>query len=253
MLEHGGRLIQAVARYGIPLVDWLDLSTGINPDGWPVPALPPEVWQRLPEDGDGLEAAARAYYGTDSLLLVAGSQAAIQTLPQLRVSGRVGVIHPGYAEHAHAWRRARHSVLAVSTEQLNDAVPQLDVLVLIHPNNPTGALLPLEQMLDWHVQLASRGGWLMVDEAFIDATPPASLARYSDRPGLIVLRSLGKFFGLAGARVGSVLAERALLDRLAERLGPWTVTGPSRHIATRALADQPRCKRGPAGWSPTRT
>jgi cobalamin biosynthetic protein CobC len=243
MLEHGGRLRQAAARYGIPLADWLDLSTGINPNGWPVPPIPATAWSRLPEEEDGLEAAARAYYGTDSLLPVAGSQAAIRAVPRLRVPGRVGIIHPGYAEHAHAWRAAGHEVALVAPEALTAGPPPLgrgvgwNVLVLIHPNNPTGARFALPQLLDWHARLVARGGWLVVDEAFIDATPDHSLASHTAHPGLIVLRSLGKFFGLAGARVGFVLAEAEFLDRLRSLLGPWTVAAPSRWAARQALAD----------------
>ena len=81
MLEHGGRLRRAAQRYGIPLDDWLDLSTGINPHAYPVPAVPASAWHRLPEDDDGLETAAAAYYGSAALLPVAGSQPAIQSLP----------------------------------------------------------------------------------------------------------------------------------------------------------------------------
>ncbi len=235
MLEHGGRLIKAAADYGIPLADWLDLSTGINPNGWPVPNLPPAVWQRLPEDDDGLIEAARDYYGARHALAVAGSQAAIQALPYLRPPGRVGVVAPGYAEHAHAWARAGHTVIPV-----DPAAPlpgDLDVLVLIHPNNPTGQTYAPEALLEWHERLVTHNEWLVVDEAFMDSTPAGSLAAHSHRPGLIVLRSLGKFFGLAGARVGFVLAETALLERLRERLGPWTLNGPARYIATQALRD----------------
>ncbi len=239
MLEHGGRLRQAAARYGIALSDWLDLSTGINPNGWPVPAVPADAWSRLPEDDDGLTEAACSYYGTHALLPVAGSQAAIQALPQLRAPGRVAVIHPGYAEHAQAWRRAGHGVTPVTAEELDHAATRADVLVLIHPNNPTGARFATEQLLDWHARLSARGGWLIVDEAFMDATPEHSLAPHCPRPGLIVLRSLGKFFGLAGARVGFVLAEPELLRRLNAQLGPWTVCGPAREAATLALQDRP--------------
>lgn len=239
MLEHGGRLQQAAARYGIPLADWLDLSTGINPNGWPVPPLPQAAWARLPEDEDGLTEAACTYYGVPTLLPVAGSQAAIQALPQLRAPCRVAVVHPGYAEHAHAWRRAGHAVTPVAAQDLDHAVARSDALVLIHPNNPTGARFTREQLLDWHAKLTARGGWLVVDEAFMDATPGESFARFCPRPGLIVLRSLGKFFGLPGARVGFVLAEPPLLDRLRAQLGPWTVTTPSRWVATQALADFP--------------
>ena len=238
MLEHGGGLRAVAERYGIPLSDWLDLSTGINPQGWPVPPVPGTVWQRLPEADDGLEAAAAAYYGAESLLPVAGSQAAIQALPRLRAPGRVGVLNPSYAEHAHAWRRAGHQVELLPADSLGAAIAQLDTLVLAHPNNPTGVRFPPELLLDWRARLAARGGWLVVDEAFMDATPEGSLVNHVGLPGLIVLRSLGKFFGLAGARVGFVLAESVVLEGLREQLGPWTVTGPSRWVATRALSDR---------------
>jgi len=236
LLEHGGRLRRAAADYGIPLADWLDLSTGLNPEGWPVPPIPSAAWARLPEDDDGLIEAARDYYGARHALAVAGSQAAIQALPRLRPPGRVGVVAPGYTEHAHAWAAAGHTVIPIG----RDAPPpdDLDVLVLIHPNNPSGQRYELETLLAWHERLAARGGWLVVDEAFMDCTPEFSLAAYSHRPGLIVLRSLGKFFGLAGARVGFVLAEAALLERLRDLLGPWTLNGPARHVATLALCDR---------------
>ncbi len=238
MLKHGGRLREAAARYGVPIEEWLDLSTGINPEGFPAPPLPPSAWSRLPEDEDGLEAAARAYYGADPLLAVAGSQAAIQALALLRGPCRVAIVTPGYAEHAYAWRRAGRVVAAVPAADLGNAARYVDVLVVINPNNPTGDRFPPETLLDWHARLAARDGWLVVDEAFIDPTPAESLAPYSTRPGLIVLRSLGKFFGLAGARVGFVLAESSWLHRLGEHLGPWTVAAPSRWAAMFALANR---------------
>lgn len=235
MLEHGGRLRRAAQDYGIPLSDWLDLSTGINPHAWPVPAIPPAAWQRLPEDNDGLEAAAAAYYGTNELLPVAGSQPAIQALPGLIPGERVTVLAPTYAEHPHAWRN-RH-VRACGADAIDAAVADTDVLLLVQPNNPSGAQFPRAQLLDWHTRLAARGGWLIVDEAFIDVDPADSLASAAGRPNLVVLRSLGKFFGLAGARVGFVLAPAGLRQRLAEQLGPWTIGGPARHVARSALAD----------------
>lgn len=238
MLEHGGRLQQAARRYGIAPADWLDLSTGINPNAWPVPDLPAHAWSRLPESDDGLEAAAHAYYGTQSLLPVAGSQAAIQALPLLRGACRVGVLSPSYAEHAQAWQRPGHAIQAVTAAQVDNSLAGLDVLVLVHPNNPTGERFEIQQLIDWHARLAGRGGWLIVDEAFMDATPEASLAPFCPRAGLIVLRSLGKFFGLAGVRVGFVLAPREILQALDEHLGPWAVNGPARAVARLALGDR---------------
>ncbi|MCB1930254.1 MAG: threonine-phosphate decarboxylase [Rhodocyclaceae bacterium] len=238
MLEHGGMLRQAAARYGRPPEAWLDLSTGLNPRGWPVPRIPAWCWSRLPEDDDGLERVARMHYGVDHILPVAGSQAAIQALPRLRPPSLVAVLDPGYAEHVRAWRHAGHVVRACTADRLDEAVARSDVVVLIHPNNPTGARFPLEQLVAWHARLAARNGWLVVDEAFMDATPAHSLCGQGARPGLIVLRSLGKFFGLAGARVGFVVAHPALLGPLRELLGPWHLSAPARWIAAAALADR---------------
>lgn len=239
MLEHGGQLNAAAAHYNIALAQWLDLSTGINPQGWAVPILPADVWNRLPQADDELNDSAQNYYGAPHVLPVAGSQAAILALPLLRAHSRVGVLTPGYAEHAHAWQRAGHTVNALTFNAIPAAIDAVDVLVLAHPNNPTGQRVAREQLLAWHAQLSARGGWLVVDEAFMDTTPEDSLAAATSRDGLIVLRSLGKFFGLAGARVGFVLASPSLLQQLNEHLGPWTLSGPARRIATLALRDQP--------------
>jgi cobalamin biosynthetic protein CobC len=238
MLEHGGRLRLAAQRYGIPQADWLDLSTGIAPYHPPLPAIPADAWTRLPETEDDLEAAARDYYAAADLLAVAGSQAAIQALPRLRRPVRVGVISPCYAEHAAAWQREGHRVVELSEASVSRALDQLDVLVVVNPNNPSGRLLGTRQLLAWHSRLAATGGWLVVDEAFMDCTPQHSLAEHSQLPGLIVLRSFGKFFGLAGARLGFVLGHTGLLRSLASLLGPWTVNGPTRQLGAVLLADQ---------------
>ncbi|KRB10929.1 threonine-phosphate decarboxylase CobD [Lysobacter sp. Root690] len=238
MLEHGGRLLRAARQYGIAVQDWLDLSTGINPVAWPVPEIPARAWHRLPEDDDGLIDVARAYYGAESLWPVAGSQAAIQALPELRAASTVGVLAPGYAEHAQAWRRCGHLVELRGAAELIAQADDFDVIVLIHPNNPGGERFERAALLDLHARLAARGGWLLIDEAFMDATPELSLCGESAREGLIVLRSVGKFFGLAGARAGFVCANEVLLQALRERLGPWTVTGPTRHALRHALTDR---------------
>jgi cobalamin biosynthetic protein CobC len=237
MLEHGGRIRAAAQRYGIPENHWLDLSTGINPNGWPVPAVPAEIWQRLPQDDDGLIAAAQSYYGSTTLLPVAGSQAAIQALPRLRAPCRVAVIAPSYAEHAHAWRQHGHEVVALSAAEILHVGADVQVVLIVNPNNPSGNFFTRAELLCLHEKLAARGGCLIVDEAFMDATPDHSLASACPRAGLIVLRSVGKFFGLAGARAGFVLAEQPLLDTLAAMLGPWPLAAPSRYVVTLALRD----------------
>ena len=157
MLEHGGRLRAAAERYRIPLADWVDLSTGINPRAYPVPPLSPEVWQRLPEAGDGLEAAAAAYYGSAGLLPVAGSQAAIQALPACFAPGRVVTLAPTYAEHPHAWRK--HQVRALPAAAIADAVDSADTLLLVQPNNPDAQRFPRGLLLAWRERLAARASW----------------------------------------------------------------------------------------------
>ena len=241
MLEHGGRLRAAATHYNIPLENWLDLSTGINPHAWPVPALSPAAWQRLPESNDGLEAAAAAYYGNPNLLPVAGSQAAIQWLPTLLPRAVVACISPIYSEHPQAWQRAGHKMRFLQNATLPRALAVATPYILLcNPNNPTADRHPHDIAVDAAHQLKKRGGWLIVDEAFIDPTPEDSLtplAGTSEAPNLIVLRSLGKFFGLAGARVGFIFAATDILTRLNEAMGPWAVSGPGREAARQALQD----------------
>ncbi len=239
MLEHGGRLRRAAQQYGIPLADWIDLSTGINAHSYPVAPIDPVCWNRLPEDDDGLEAAAAAYYGNDRLLVLPGSQAAIQALPALFSPVVVACLSPLYEEHPQAWERCGHKLRRLPNLQRMLAAMTPNVL-LCNPNNPTAQSLPRQTLLDAAQQLRKRGGWLIVDEAFGDAEPEnciASVAGSDDAPNLIVLRSLGKFFGLAGARVGFVFGAPDKLDRLREVLGPWPVSHPSRFVAKRALED----------------
>lgn len=225
MLEHGGKLRAAAQHWHIPLGDWLDLSTGIAPWAYPVPAVPAEVWQRLPEDDDGLEAAAQNYYGAQHLLLLSGSQAGIQTLPRLFPQGRVAIPAPIYNEHPGAWRAAGHE--PVGWHQA------ADYAVVSNPTNPTGQRYPADELL----ARARSVRLLVVDEAFLDAEPDESLIGCG-ADNVVVLRSLGKYFGLAGARVGCAIAAPELLARLNEALGPWTVAHPARWAARHALADR---------------
>lgn len=237
MLEHGGNLNLATKQYGIPLENWLDLSTGINPNNYPASTIPASIWQKLPTEDDGLIEIARAYYDCTSLLPTAGSQAALQILPQLRPPCNVAILSPMYKEHAHAWQRYGHRISSFSC--LADlSVNNMDIVLLCNPNNPTAELFLPHDLLKLHKELASRGGWLIVDEAFMDATPELSISRHTHLEGLFVLRSLGKFFGLAGARVGFLLASQLQLKQAQEILGPWPITGPSRHIAKLALSDR---------------
>lgn len=238
MLNHGGRLNKAAKEFNIPVETWIDLSTGINPNHWPVPAIPSDCFTRLPEDDDGLIEAAQQYYQADNLLPVAGSQAAIQLLPRLREKSKVAVPEVGYAEHAYQWKKTGHDVVFYNAINIETLINDVDVLIVINPNNPTGECYSREQLLHWHQVLQARQGWLIVDEAFIDGTMVAtSMVDLSGQSGFIVLRSVGKFFGLAGVRSGFVFAEQALLEAMNETLGPWSLSGVSRYIVKQALSD----------------
>ena len=262
MLEHGGKLRDAAKRYNIPLKNWADLSTGINPNGWRPETISSDSWGRLPEAEDGLLEAARQYYNCESLLPVAGSQAAIQLLPSLferkefkkkefgskefeakEAKKNVGILNLSYAEHAHAWEKFGHHVISLTPDTIEQNLNELDILLIVNPNNPTGILFPPEKLTAWHNILKNKNGWLIVDEAFMDCTPEYSILPESQlhNPNklnnLIVLRSIGKFFGLAGIRVGFVAAPQNILNKLNELLGPWTISGPARECATQALND----------------
>ena len=241
VVVHGGNLAAARARYGEPAGGWLDLSTGINPNGYPIPPIPSDAWLRLPED-DGLEALAATHYGVrdaNAVLAVAGSQAAIRTLPALLPRGRVGVAQIGYSEYAPAFAHAGHDVVALPEAAfLGDLPDDVRHLVVVNPNNPTARMLSASTLRDWHARLHARGGTLIVDEAFIEALEDGpTLAPLAGAPGLMILRSIGKFYGLAGARIGFVLGPPDLLATLRDALGHWTVNGPARAVVRAALTD----------------
>jgi cobalamin biosynthetic protein CobC len=239
-INHGGNLHQAADLYNIPLKNWMDLSTGINPRSWQPPKIPAFVWQRLPEADDDLLLVAQQYYGCENLLPIAGSQVAIQLLPYYRKCSRIGIVSPCYAEHAYWWRQAGHSVVTIRPDEIDLFIRGLDVLLLSNPNNPDGTQYSVDNLLRWHRQLIKDDGWLIVDEAFIDSTPQQSLLSHNKimPKGLIVLRSIGKFFGLAGIRLGFIAAKSSLLEQIAQQQGPWSVSHPARWLGILALTDQ---------------
>ncbi|RKP53310.1 threonine-phosphate decarboxylase CobD [Pararobbsia silviterrae] len=250
-IPHGGNLTEAAARYGIPRATWLDLSTGINPVGYPVPSIDAQAWLRLPDDDDDLEAVAAHHYGAPRALAVAGTQAAIRMLPSVLPRGRVGIALLTYGEYAPAFGYAGYPVSRFVTPQFGDLAHEaafvlnpgqplpddLLHLVLVNPNNPGAERWSTQIIMDWAAQLAARGGTLIVDEAFVEAMPTLSVAQYVGNDALIVLRSVGKFYGLAGARVGFVLAGARVDRALRTMRGPWSVSGPSRIVTRAALCD----------------
>lgn len=233
---HGGDLTAASAAYGEPVNGWLDLSTGINPLPYLVNPELPLNWGHLPTKAEQFELihTARDYYGIPSSAYVAagpGTQAIIQWLPRLRAKSTVHILSPTYAEHAYCWRLAGHQVHETTEIQ------QADVIIIVNPNNPTGRTFDPDLLISIAEYQASKDGWLIVDEAFADVVPRASAIEHAGRPGLIILKSLGKFFGLAGARLGFLVGDLSVVSEIETALGPWAVSGPSIAAGTRALSD----------------
>ena len=249
VIKHGGNLNKIAAEYGTDPKCWIDLSTGVSPFTYPLGEIPLSAWNQLPQINDGLEAAAKQYYGGFSNpIAVAGSQAAIISLPKiisnkLGYCGTISLPRVGYKEHQYAWSQFEQNshywkVLFYDDFPSGQQIKESDVVLIINPNNPTGKFTSKAKLTVICKQMQEKGGYLIVDEAFVDCTPEISMLSTEKQLGsLIVLRSVGKFFGLAGARVGFVFAAQEVKASLAELLGPWTVTGPARWAMNKALSD----------------
>lgn len=222
--DHGGGLDAAIRQFGGQRADWVDLSTGINPVAYPVPALSEQAWTALPDTGlvDRLHAAARAFWdiphGAD-IIAAPGASALIAQIPRLKSAASVHIPHPTYNEHAASFSNCDWQIQRDGEAQAR---------VLVHPNNPDGRLWTASDV---------KTPFSIIDESFCDVTPENSLVRLAAEPGNIVLKSFGKFWGLAGLRLGFAIGEPALIGQLREMLGPWPVSGVALEVGTRALRD----------------
>ena len=219
--DHGGGIDAAAARFGGARADWLDLSTGINPRPYPLPAFPAEAWTALPDRAAfaALEAAARRFWQVPdgaAVLAAPGASALIARMPAVLTGSRIHIPQPTYNEHARAFAAEGWSV----TDQSPDAT------VVVHPNNPDGRLHPLPGT-----------PFAVIDESFGDVMPEASLIAHSTRPGVLVLKSFGKFWGLAGLRLGFLIGDPVLVAKMATLIGPWAVSGPALLTGAVALDD----------------
>ena len=241
-MKHGGDLTEAMARYGGAPRMWLDLSTGVNPWPWPIPVhLPADIWQRLPSRAgeEALIAAAREAYAVPTgvaIVAAAGTQSLIQWLPHLASGGPVAIVEPTYNEHAPAWRMAGHEVIARA--DLEDLPPAVRHVVVVNPNNPDGRVMSRAALAHIAALVKERGGWLVVDEAFADVEPETSVIELCADLPVVVLRSFGKFYGLAGLRLGFAVAPPEIARQIALALGPWACSGPALKIGAAALDDR---------------
>lgn len=239
---HGGRIDTAALLYPSAPQPWIDLSTGINPIAWPVPRIPLVRYQRLPvaREMAQMTAAAADVYGLPAyaaIVPVPGSEIAIRLLPRMIGYGRVGILTPTYGSHAAAWREAGaevHELVALPDPNIHD----LQTLIVVNPNNPDGRAIARADLAAFAQAWTATGRRLIVDEAFADVRTDVSVLALPELPpGVVVLRSLGKFFGLAGLRVGFVVVREADASAWRQLLGDWPVSGPACEIATLALRD----------------
>ena len=223
--DHGGGLDAAVARYGGTREDWLDLSTGVNPDPYPIPKFSSDAWTALPDQAafERLERSARDFWNvpqTAGCVIANGASSLIARMPELH-PGRAYIPAPTYNEHAAAFARMGRA------EVTN---PDAPIKIVVHPNNPDGRI--------WSRDELAHGALIVVDESFCDVSPELSLINMSDEPNTLVLKSFGKFWGLAGLRLGFAFGDPTLCAALQESLGPWAVSGPALELGADALSNK---------------
>jgi cobalamin biosynthesis protein CobC len=238
-LLHGGNLAAARRLFPGAPEPFIDLSTGINPHSYPVPQLPPDLFARLPEPAeiDRLTAIAAKAYGApspDCVVAAPGTQILLAPVAALVPPGKAAVLGPTYGEFSRAAALAGHTVTEVhDVSRLREA----DLAIVVNPNNPDGRIFGKRELLHL-LEARQHGGLLVIDEAFMEVGPDgASLCSEVGRGGILVLRSFGKFFGLAGVRLGFAVAAPEITARLAAALGPWAVSGPAIAIGHTALGD----------------
>jgi cobalamin biosynthetic protein CobC len=241
-IRHGGNLGRARQLFPRAPEPWIDLSTGINPHSYPHSPIPASAFARLPEPGavETLKEIAATAFGASSaahIVAAPGTQMLMPLLAEIAVrrgATSFGVLSPAYAEHA---RTARMAGLPVTEVSHIEALTAFDYAVVINPNNPDGQVLERLELLSLANAMRKKGGLLVVDEAFIETGYAESIANATTSDSLIVLRSFGKFYGMAGLRLGFAIGHPEIAESLGSRLGPWAVSGPALHIATEALAD----------------
>ncbi|MEP1934637.1 MAG: threonine-phosphate decarboxylase CobD [Roseibium sp.] len=240
-MKHGGDLSHAIERFGGAQADWLDLSTGINPHNYPVPGtFSSDTWTALPSQSalEHLIGAARlAYSLPDHLGLAAGpgTQLLISLLPNLLPYGPVALAAPTYPSHATVWTRDGRKPVELSSVYALPA--DAKIVILVNPNNPDGRLVDVKSLLEIARTLTERGGFLVVDEAFADVVPGGSLLPHIGDENILILRSFGKFFGLAGVRLGFLAGPPEITAAVTAMLESWCLSGPALEIGTTALKD----------------
>jgi cobalamin biosynthetic protein CobC len=243
--HHGGRLGAARAAYAQAPQPWIDLSTGINPRAYPAPRARGLALNRLPDTGElgRLEAVAAGAFGVHDprrVVATGGTEPALRLLPYLLGQKHAVVAGPTYGSHADGWQGAGVPTQVIPDSRLVDSIAQMTAVIVVNPNNPDGRIVSREQLLRLHREAAARGGVLIVDEAFAEVVPESSVASIAgtyEAERLVVLRSFGKFYGLAGLRLGFVVGAPNLMERVRAAIGDWPVSVDALVAGLAAYAD----------------
>lgn len=261
--KHGGNRRETARRYGYQLQDLLDFSANVNPYG-PPPAVYeainealPEI-DRYPDNDDSLKERLAAYYEIrpENILLGNGAADLIYYLADRLRPTRALIPVPSFSEYEWATMASGGVVVrlplerdfGLNTASLREQLPHADLVWLGNPNNPNGSLTSKSVLLS--LVTKAPGTTFLIDEAFMDFVPQARdfslLKEASIRPGLLVLRSLTKFFSLAGLRVGFLVGEKKIIEALEKAKAPWSLNCLALAGAAAALKDlkfAPRSRR----------
>lgn len=251
---HGGNIWPYLKAKGRPLRDKaIDFSANINPLGLPSgikKAILKNIGALLyyPEpDSKGLKSIISAFcdISQSNILLGNGSIELIHLIPRALKTGNALVIGPTFSEYEFALRSSKTKPFFVQALERDDFkiglqkikkfIPKADLIFLCNPNNPTGYLMPKNELLDIFYMCKRYNTTLVIDEAFIDflrnekkATLVAEAAKYSR---LLVIRSLTKFFSLPGLRLGYLVGQRRIIGHISKFQYPWNVNSLAQAIA----------------------
>ncbi len=235
---HGGQIDAAERAFPGAPRPWLDLSTGLNPVPWPVASSLVADLHALPSATAlaALEAAAANAFGTRPAWVAGmpGAEIGLQLLATLDLPRPVRHVAPAYGSYAQAFPGAR----AITAETIADEAALGGTIILGNPNNPDGTVHKPSMLLAAASALSASGGLLIVDEAFADVDPAISLLPHlDDDDRVLVLRSFGKFYGLAGLRLGFACGPTTQVDQLRARIGSWPVSTLAIDIGISAYRD----------------